>query len=150
MLLTRFAVYPKMWTTIAKSISGRSAHDTRIRYLRLTREKSVFKRWTTAEDELLKAAIAECGTRDWGKVAERVPGKTRPQCTQRWGLRLSQHGLTRNAWNKEDDALLIEGVKELGVDGKWPAIAARMSGKSGRECKTRYDTRFRACALWGD
>jgi hypothetical protein len=139
LLLDAYAKSPNKWVTIRNSLPDRCDKDIKKRHQSLTRPEPVRIRWTATEDSLLAASVAKHGTRVWSKVAEEVPGRTRKQCVGRWGGTLTRHGKSNGAWTEADDALLAEGVNLHGEDGKWAAIADTISGKTGWECKTRWE-----------
>ena len=74
-------------------------------------KKTVYSRWTPAEDELLKDAIAKHGDGKWSLVSACVPGRTPMQCSTRWqgALNTSIH---KGRWDPEEDAILIKSVSE--------------------------------------
>lgn len=42
------------------------------------------RRWEPHEDELLTAAVKQCGEANWKSIAERVGSRNHVQCLQRW------------------------------------------------------------------
>lgn len=42
------------------------------------------RRWQPHEDELLTAAVNQCGEANWKSIAERVGSRNHVQCLQRW------------------------------------------------------------------
>lgn len=73
--------------------------------------KVTYSRWTSAEDLLLKNAIAKNGDGKWSLVSQMVPGRTPMQCSTRWqgALNTSIH---KGRWDPEEDAILIRSVAE--------------------------------------
>ncbi len=43
----------------------------------------------------------------------------------------------RHLWSKEEDAMLLQLVKEIGP-GKWTQIAKKMPGRLPKQCRQRY------------
>ena len=96
--------------------------------------------WSQAEDvailELTKAAGMS-----WEAVAARLEGRTADAVRQRWHrlqkqLKVSgthmERGIpsarSRTAWSDEEDAILLEGIRQYGY--KWRAIVARLPGRT--------------------
>lgn len=46
-------------------------------------------------------------------------------------------GRTMVAWTEEQDEQLQEAIAVHGSAGKWAAIAEKVPGKTGKECRTR-------------
>lgn len=139
-LLKEYALHPNKWVSIKEKLPGRSDNSIRDRHKSLTNSRADRIFWGDEEDQLLKAAVDKHTTRDWSKVAEDVLGRTKDQCKNRWIVVMVHNGKTEAAWSPENDALLKMGVEELGTNGKWATIAARIPGKSGKECKSRYSS----------
>jgi hypothetical protein len=49
----------------------------------------------------------------------------------------------RGNWTKEEDELLLQGIKRLGY-GKWKEIAATIPGRKGKQLKQRWDNSLAA------
>jgi Myb-like DNA-binding domain len=69
-----------------------------------------YSKWTPAEDEMLRRAIAIHGTSKWSLVASMVRGRTAMQCSTRWqgALNTSIH---KGKWEPEEDRILIAAVE---------------------------------------
>lgn len=122
-------------------------------------------RWTRAEDECLKKAVASfsnClkGSSDaenqkqqgvivvWSKVAAAVGNsRTNVQCLHRYN-KLSKdpekHGnpkaiavCMKGAWTDEEDQKLVGLVQQYGAR-KWSQIAAELPGRIGKQCRERW------------
>ncbi|KAJ1910830.1 hypothetical protein IWQ60_010441 [Tieghemiomyces parasiticus] len=52
------------------------------------RRRSVYAKWSTAEDILLRVATCKYGEKNWDSIAREVPGRTYHQCRQRWNKSL--------------------------------------------------------------
>ncbi|KAJ0399312.1 hypothetical protein P43SY_000151 [Pythium insidiosum] len=100
-----------------------------------TKEKAVPKRWTQEEDDMLRAAVAKHGERNWKAIAEEVPGRNHTQCLQRWTKVLAP-GLVKGHWRPEEDELL----KELVAEGRknWGQVANRIPGRTSKQCRERW------------
>ncbi|CCG84623.1 protein of unknown function [Taphrina deformans PYCC 5710] len=74
-------------------------------------KKVAYSRWTSAEDLLLKDAIASHGDGKWSLVSQMVPGRTPMQCSTRWQGALNTT-IHKGRWDPEEDAILIKSVAE--------------------------------------
>jgi pre-mRNA-splicing factor CDC5/CEF1 len=84
-------------------------------FLRTTKEEAIMSRlhfkggpWTNAEDQVLKAALAQYGLRDWERVASMLTKKTSAQCRERWENYLDPRLNIREAWSLEEEEKLVE------------------------------------------
>jgi hypothetical protein len=91
-------------------------------------------RWTPAEDDLLRAAVAEFG-QSWAMTARAVPGRSHKQCRERW-VSAVDPTLIRDAWTPQEDAVLIRQHQFLG--GAWAQIARSLPGRSANAAKNRF------------
>jgi len=93
-------------------------------------------RWTKEEDELLRLAIRQHGEKHWRLIAENIPGRTPIQCLHRWS-KILKPGLVKGPWSTTEDKLLKEWVDDEGPT-KWSNCAARIPGRSGKQCRERW------------
>jgi hypothetical protein len=105
--------------------------------------------WTPEEDAKLTSAVTNTCKRKWGKVyvtdwiavAALVPGRTNPQCSQRWRYKLVANIDSATArtgsWTEDEDNKLTSAVETHG--GKnWDAIAALVPGRARTQCYKRW------------
>ncbi|KAJ1660212.1 hypothetical protein IWQ61_000828 [Dispira simplex] len=52
------------------------------------RRRSVYAKWSSAEDILLRVATCKYREKNWDSIAREVPGRTYHQCRQRWNKTL--------------------------------------------------------------
>jgi len=100
------------------------------------RPKQVPKRWSKAEDELLRTAIAANGPRAWKQIAAKVPGRSHAQCLQRWS-KVLRPGLIKGPWTTAEDEVLTHHVVELGWSS-WTDISRAVKGRTSKQCRERW------------
>ena len=93
--------------------------------------------WSPEEDILLLAAIHKFGLGDWKSISMFVGGgRSRSQCSQRWGRALDPR-ITKVAWDPEEEQTLCNLVSELG-EHKWATVAKKLGTRSDVQCRYRY------------
>jgi hypothetical protein len=64
--------------------------------------------WSKEEDDSLKEAVEECGVGNWQAVSSYLPGRTAPQCLNRWRKSFHQQQSVSGAWlDQEERALFL-------------------------------------------
>jgi hypothetical protein len=106
-----------------------------------TRRKGQRIKWTTNEDNKLRAAFWIHNGKNWAAITDLVPGKTKKQCTNRWyealGPDIDRSASQKVRWTADEDSKLKVAVERYG--GKnWEAIAALVPGQSTRRCRDRW------------
>lgn len=91
-------------------------------------------KWTVAEDETLREAVASNNFRNWKKIACQLPNRTDVQCLHRW-QKVLKPGLVKGKWTPEEDAKVISMVHKYGQ--KWSLIAQQLKGRLGKQCRER-------------
>ncbi|OHT07562.1 Myb-like DNA-binding domain containing protein [Tritrichomonas foetus] len=91
--------------------------------------------WSQQEDDLLKNAISQLGTKKWSDIARFVPTRTSKQCRERWFNRLSPQ-LKHGPFEEWEDKIIIEKQKEVG--NRWSVIAQSLPGRSSGAVKNRW------------
>jgi hypothetical protein len=129
----------KDWVAIAGLIPGRTNRQCSRRWgesLAPTPISRKMGKWTLEEDAKLTWAVRIHGS-NWPAVAAMVPWRTNIQCRGRWTECLDPYADTpsRN-WTPEEDATLIDGVKEHGTN--WVAIAVLIPGRTNSQCSRRW------------
>ena len=93
--------------------------------------------WNRSEDILLLAAIHKYGLGDWKSISIFVGGgRSRSQCSQRWGRALDPR-ITKVAWDSAEEQRLCEIVSEVG-EHSWANVAKRLGTRSDVQCRYRY------------
>ncbi|KPA76187.1 hypothetical protein ABB37_07945 [Leptomonas pyrrhocoris] len=88
--------------------------------------------WTNAEDQVLKAALAQYGLRDWERVASMLTKKTSTQCRERWENYLDPRLNIREAWSLEEEEKLVE------LQSLFPSKFRLISEQLTRRTSTHY------------
>lgn len=88
--------------------------------------------WTNAEDQVLQAALAQYGLRDWERVASMLSKKTAAQCRERWESFLDPRLSIQEAWSIEEEERLVQ-LQTL-FPNKWRLIAEEV----GRSTTTHH------------
>lgn len=93
--------------------------------------------WRQEEDILLLAAIHKYGLGDWKSIAYFVGGgRSRSQCSQRWG-RAMDPKIAKAPWTEQEDKILLDMVNEYG-EHSWANISRKMGNRSDVQCRYRF------------
>ena len=97
------------------------------------------ERWSEEEDNMLKSAVDQFGGKEWKKIAQYLGGnRSGVQCLHRWN-KVLKPGLVKGPWTPLEDSVLRQMVDEHGVGNvKWSVIAARLTGRIGKQCRERW------------
>lgn len=101
---------------------------------RKKKDKKDPQRWTSEEDELLKAAVKEFGEKQWKDIAVRIPGRNHVQCLQRW-KKVLKPGLKKGHWTEEEDNLLRFWKDKT---SNWAEMAEHIPGRTAKQCRERW------------
>lgn len=69
--------------------------------------------WSAAEDEQLRAAMAERGETGFRFVAQLMPGRTSKQCRERWFHSVAPN-IKKSKLSKHERAIVLEAQREMG------------------------------------
>jgi hypothetical protein len=116
--------------TVTETAAATSSRASRAYYAR--------RKWYLEEDAKLTEAITIHG-KDWAAVAALVPGRTNNCCRLRW-VKYLDPGINKAKWTVEEDATLIDAVKERGKD--WVRVAALVPGRTNMQCHQRWVDSF--------
>ncbi|RKO84714.1 hypothetical protein BDK51DRAFT_11403, partial [Blyttiomyces helicus] len=102
---------------------------------------ATYKRWTPAEDTLLRNAVKTHGpTGKWRAISACIPGRNPTQCSTRWTGALNETN-SRGKWSPAEDELLRAAIEEVvGEDGgiPWGRVAERVPGRAVTQCVSRW------------
>jgi hypothetical protein len=81
------------------------------------------------------------GGKNWGAIAELIPGRTKHQCNNRWhdilDLSINRMNGRRGKWAEGEDSKLKDAVETHG--GKnWVAISPLVPGRTKSQCFRRW------------
>ncbi|XP_049310158.1 myb protein isoform X2 [Bactrocera dorsalis] len=93
------------------------------------------KRWSRAEDNLLKGLVGQYGDQ-WELIAPQFKDRTEQQVQQRWAKVLNPE-LIKGPWTKEEDEKVVELVRRFGPK-KWTLISRYLNGRIGKQCRERW------------
>lgn len=134
--------YPGQWTRIARELgSGRTAQQVRELSVNRLCPERLSGKWSTEEDDRLRAAVAACGVGRWVEIAKIVQGRSDTQCLERWSISLSPQ-LRTGTWTEEEDERLLRAVATLSARKEYfnfGQVAEMMGGdRSRKSCRGRY------------
>ena len=129
----------KAWRLIAEAVPNRSDVQCLQRWKKVLAPGLKKGRWTAEEDAALRKRVAK-GYKNWGEVAEDIPGRSFKQCRERWTHRLQpSRSLDKKVpWTPEEDTLLIAGREQFGSN--FTAIARMLPGRIENNVRMRWAT----------
>eukprot|EP00762_Andalucia_godoyi_P006053 ANDGO_00331.mRNA.1 Myb-like protein M len=101
---------------------------------RVKRKASV--KWTSDEDERLRAAVAVYGGKEWSQIAAFVATKDKVACYQHW-FRVLHPQISKAKFTDSDYCALAWRVKVYGTSA-WCKIAEGMPGRTDTQCRARW------------
>ncbi|GAD98333.1 hypothetical protein PVAR5_7025 [Paecilomyces variotii No. 5] len=104
------------WLSVAQFLPGRNNKECRKRWYQKFDSNTNHGSWSEAEDERLRAAINQHGTK-WTLVARDVATRNSEQCSKRWNDVLNPD-LNRSPWTADEDQLLLSSVDAIGRNWK--------------------------------
>eukprot|EP00698_Gefionella_okellyi_P022266 TRINITY_DN735_c0_g1_i1.p1 TRINITY_DN735_c0_g1~~TRINITY_DN735_c0_g1_i1.p1 ORF type:complete len:219 (-),score=41.09 TRINITY_DN735_c0_g1_i1:46-702(-) len=132
------AQYTNNWKAIAALVGTRTSQQCLHRWRKCVRPDINRGRWTTAEDEQLRAAVAKY-EHNWVKVRAFVPGRSDVQCRERW-VNIIDPSICKDAWTPAEDRLLRQSIARFG-EGKWSKCAAQFTERHRTDyaCRKRWE-----------
>ena len=95
--------------------------------------------WTPEEDQKLTDLVSLYnGFPKWVEIAEKMPGRKRAQCRQRWVESLDPN-ISHSIWIPEEDQKLTDLVSLYNGSPKWSEIAKQISRRTSKQCRERWN-----------
>ena len=129
---------PRLWKNIAQHVPGRTHVQCLQRWTKVLRPGLIKGAWSPDEDAKLKTLVmtpSVLKTWGWGRIADKIPGRTAKQCRERWRCNLDPT-IDKSPWTPEEDAEILRYQKEMG--NRWAAISTLLPGRTENAIKTRY------------
>ena len=101
----------------------------------MPRREPTKNHFTLEEDEKLKSLVMKYGDKDWRLISNHMSGRSSRQCRERY-IGYLNPSLTFRPWTEEEDALLIQKLKEFGP--KWTKMVPFFEGRSDCNIKNRW------------
>eukprot|EP01040_Poterioochromonas_malhamensis_P015154 gene15154-16917_t len=122
------------WRMVAKIVGTRDAVKCMQRWEKGLKPGIIKGRWSEEEDRALVYLVSQ-GYKNWGQVAQHMPGRTSKQCRERWNHYLDPT-LIHTPFTEEEDQLLLSLQSEHG--NKWALIARNIPGRTENAVKLRH------------
>eukprot|EP00943_MAST-04B_sp_MAST-4B-sp1_P005047 g5047.t1 len=139
MLRAAVALYKgKNWKKIADCFGAKKTEVQCLQHWRNVLNPCVVKgkgSWTPGEDYKLRQLVQKYGKTKWSYIGKFLPGRIGKQCRERWHNHLNPD-LTKKAWTKEEEDVIIEVRAKLG--NRWAKIARMLPGRSDNDVKNRW------------
>ncbi|KAJ3449147.1 snRNA-activating protein complex subunit [Anaeramoeba flamelloides] len=100
------------------------------------KQKKQHNSWKPKDDRKLKKLVKSHGVKKWSKIAKKMKKFDQTQCMIRY-RKITNCSSKKGAWNKIEDNLLLQYVKQLG-DTSWPQVSKLVIGRSPKQCRERW------------
>jgi len=105
-------------------------------------------KWSAEEDAALRRGVELFGDKQWKQVAQLIAGRQPIQCLHRWSDILKP-GIVKGPWSAGEDAQLWQWVESHGP-GKWIMCAQSIPGRTGKQCRERWNNAYSPFLKVGD
>ncbi|EAX97117.1 Myb-like DNA-binding domain containing protein [Trichomonas vaginalis G3] len=92
-------------------------------------------RFSAKEDKHLTDLVNRYGENDWKTIANKMPGRNKRQCKDRWTRYLSPN-VNNGPWTEEEETKLLSLVTAL--NHRWTEIAKHFQGRNDSQVKNKY------------
>lgn len=99
--------------------------------LRVSRYRQRRWKWYTYQ----AIALNESRPLLWRELAKDIPGRSNKDCRRRWWNSLAE-GTAKGLWSEQEDAKLIQAVKELGTN--WRVVAQHVASRTPDQCSSHW------------
>ncbi|OHT14908.1 Myb-like DNA-binding domain containing protein [Tritrichomonas foetus] len=99
------------------------------------RSRGLRRKFSSDEDRLLRALVAELGEESWPQVSERMKTRSPRQCRERYRNYLADR-LTNGPWDQSEEELLEEKVLKYGP--RWTLISSFFPTRSDANVKNHW------------
>jgi len=126
------------WENMLKEVEARERATGRGARAVTFRNGPAGGKWTPEEDARLQNIVKLYGAKNWKQIAELLGKRRGEQCLHRWN-KVLKPGLHKGPWTKEEDAIVLDMVQKHGIGKvKWSAVAAKLPGRIGKQCRERW------------
>lgn len=132
-LLEAIAVHGESWVTVSLVVGTRDRQACMHHYRKQLMPGRVVGKWSAAEIEQLRAAVAREGE-VWFRVAQHVVGRSDVQCREKWKNSLAPT-IARGKFSRKESALLLALAHDKG--DRWADVAAVMPWRTPKQCRRR-------------
>ncbi|CAM9866931.1 unnamed protein product [Chrysoparadoxa australica] len=122
------------WKAIAQFVATRNHSQCLQRWKKVLCPGLKKGQWTAEEDSRLLALVNQ-GFKNWGLLAEHMPGRISKQCRERWCHHLDPN-IRKGNFTEEEEAHICAMQQEVG--NKWAQIAQTMEGRTENAVKIRW------------
>lgn len=122
------------WKAIANRVATRNHVQCLQRWKKVLKPGLVKGQWSAQEDAMLVTLVSE-GFKNWGQLAQHMPGRTSKQCRERWCHHLDP-SIKKGDYTEEEDRTIMDMQAKLG--NKWAQIAQLLPGRTENAVKIRW------------